>query len=50
MRTLNPLQNAPFPRLDRVIRNQRWLMTANAFVTFALLVGTFGGAVSLVFA
>jgi hypothetical protein len=32
MSTLNDLQNSPFPKLDRVIRNQRWLTMANGFV------------------
>ena len=50
MNTLKLLHTASFPRLDRVIRNQRWLTMTNAFVTFALLVGTVGGAVSWVLA
>jgi hypothetical protein len=50
MSTRKKLQSSPFPKLDRVIRNQRWLRTANALVTFALLIGVFGGAVAMVIA
>lgn len=41
-------KDSPFPRLDRVIRNQRWLAMANGFVTFTVLIGTFGVVSSLV--
>jgi hypothetical protein len=42
MTNLNQQHMSPFPKLDRVIRNQRWLAMANGFVTFAVLIGTFG--------
>ena len=48
MRNIGPRQSSSFPKLDRVIRNQRWLAIANGLVTFALLIGTFGAAASFV--
>jgi hypothetical protein len=44
---LNRLENSPFPKLDRVIRNQRWLAAANGFVTFGMRLGTAGVLASL---
>ena len=41
-------QNVSFPKLARVMRNQRRLMVVNAFVTFAVFFGTFGTFASLV--
>ena len=48
MTNLNQQQMSPFPKLDRVIRNQRSLAIANGFVTFMTLVGTFGVVSALV--
>jgi len=45
---MNALSQSDFPKLARVIRNQRRIMVATAFVTFALFIGTFGTVASLV--
>ena len=45
MRTLE--NSTTFPKLDRVIRNQQRLILANAFVTFAFVIGTLTAASSL---
>jgi hypothetical protein len=47
MNTLNPTRPS-FEKLARVLRHQRWMMAANGFVTFALLVVTFGAVATLV--
>jgi len=47
MNTLNP-PRPTYDKLARVLRHQRWLMVANAFVTFAVLFGAFGAVATLV--
>ena len=48
MTNIDHQQSYSFPRLQRVMRNQRWLAVANGLVTFAVLIGTFGAVSALV--
>jgi uncharacterized protein involved in exopolysaccharide biosynthesis len=47
MNTLSP-QHASFDRLSGVIRRQRWLMVANALVTFVAVIGAVGAVATFV--